>query len=107
MDMNLLFGTKIIENKHLRSRVPKIQLGDHIQCTAEFRAKYNKWLLEFFGEVDVAYAINVDALTSLVHDPIMKMNELYEELNPRRSFGTQSIVMAPSSLAVFMATLAP
>lgn len=51
----LFGGVRVIESP-LISPVPKIQISPQFQwCTPEFRAEYDKWLLDRFGTKQVAY----------------------------------------------------
>lgn len=72
-------GIEVCSNPYVPATRPRMQLSRKVAVSAEFRAKFDSWLREFFGEEACAFLIDPAALGMV---------------------GEKLIVMAPGNLAM-------
>ena len=51
-------GMRLIENPEIPEKAPKIQLGDGVAVSPQFRQEYDAWLLDRFGSNRVVCMID-------------------------------------------------
>lgn len=76
--METLLGYKIVQTRNIPPAKPRLALSAWAPVSDEYREKYNKWLVDMFGE-DYVYYVNSDEHTMFMHPDLL--NEIKKAMH--------------------------